>query len=83
MGVETAGRTAARLIAHGLAPGTPAAVIESGTLASQKAVVGTLCDLEALVRDNGIAGPALILIGEVVRLADAEALAERPRAVAV
>ncbi len=83
MGVETAGRTAARLMAQGLAPGTPAAVIENGTLASQKAVVGTLRDLEALVRDNGITGPALILIGEVVRLADAEAVAERPRAVAV
>ncbi len=83
MGVETAGRTAARLIAQGLAPGTPAAVIENGTLANQKAVVGTLCDLEALVRDNGITGPALILIGEVVRLADAQDSAERPRAVAV
>jgi uroporphyrin-III C-methyltransferase/precorrin-2 dehydrogenase/sirohydrochlorin ferrochelatase len=83
MGVETAGRTAARLIAQGLAPGTPAAVIENGTLASQKAAVGALRDLEALVRDNGITGPALILIGEVVRLADAQAPAERPRALAV
>jgi hypothetical protein len=35
------------------------------------------------VRDNGIAGPAVIIIGEVARRAQAEAPAERPRALAV
>ena len=83
MGVGAAGRIAARLIAQGLAPGTPVAVIENGTMADQKTAAGALRDLEALVRDNGITGPALIIIGEVARRAQAEALAERPRALAV
>ncbi len=83
MGVAAAGRIAARLIEHGLAPGTPVAVIENGTRANQRAVAGALRDLEALVRGNRIAGPALIIIGEVARRADANAVAERPRAVAV
>ena len=83
MGVGAAGRIAVRLIAQGLAPGTPVAVIENGTMADQKTAAGALRDLEVLVRDNGITGPALIIIGEVARRAAAEAPAERPRALAV
>jgi len=71
MGVGTAGRIAARLIAHGLDPATPVAVIENGTLPNQKAVYGRLSGLGWLVRQSGIAGPALIVIGRVAALADA------------
>jgi uroporphyrin-III C-methyltransferase/precorrin-2 dehydrogenase/sirohydrochlorin ferrochelatase len=70
MGVSTAGRTAERLIEHGLDGGTPAAIIENGTRANQKIVVGTVARLERLVRENGIVGPALIVIGDVVGLAE-------------
>jgi siroheme synthase len=52
-------------------------------MADQKTAAGALRDLEALVRDNGITGPALIIIGEVARCAAAEALAEPSRALAV
>ena len=83
MGVGAAGRIAARLIAQGLAPATPVAVIENATMTDQKTAAGALRDLEALVRDNGITGPALIIIGEVARRAAAEALAEPSRALAV
>ncbi|MFQ6017564.1 MAG: uroporphyrinogen-III C-methyltransferase [Kiloniellaceae bacterium] len=79
MGVATAGRTAERLIAHGLAPSTPAAIVENGTLPNEKIVVGRLDELEAMVRDNDITGPAVIVVGEVVRQADA---ALRPRRLA-
>ncbi|HEY7689568.1 MAG TPA: siroheme synthase CysG [Dongiaceae bacterium] len=71
MGVGTAGRIAAELIRHGLDPATPVAVIENGTLASQRAVYGRLSGLGLLVRQSGIAGPALIVIGRVAALADA------------
>jgi uroporphyrin-III C-methyltransferase/precorrin-2 dehydrogenase/sirohydrochlorin ferrochelatase len=67
MGLSTAGDIARRLIGHGMAPSTPAAVIENGTLPSQKTVAGTLARLEYLIADNAIAGPALIVIGDVVR----------------
>jgi uroporphyrin-III C-methyltransferase / precorrin-2 dehydrogenase / sirohydrochlorin ferrochelatase len=71
MGVGAAGRIAARLIEHGLDPATPVAVIENGTLPDQKAVYGGLSGLGWLVRQSGIAGPALIVIGRVAALADA------------
>jgi uroporphyrin-III C-methyltransferase/precorrin-2 dehydrogenase/sirohydrochlorin ferrochelatase len=83
MGVSTAGRTAARLIEHGMAPDTPVAVVENGTLESQKTAIGTLAHLGALVAEHGIAGPAIIVVGEVVREADAAALTERLHALAV
>jgi uroporphyrin-III C-methyltransferase/precorrin-2 dehydrogenase/sirohydrochlorin ferrochelatase len=71
MGVGAAGRIAARLIEHGLEPATPVAVIENGTLPNQKAVYGRLSGLGWLVRQSGIASPALIVIGRVAALADA------------
>ena len=83
MGRSGAGRLARRLIEHGLPPATPAAVIENGTLPEQRVLAGTLGELEALVRDHRVTGPALIVIGEVVRQADAAALPESARAVAV
>jgi uroporphyrin-III C-methyltransferase/precorrin-2 dehydrogenase/sirohydrochlorin ferrochelatase len=83
MGVSTAGLLSRRLIEHGLAPATPVAVIENGTLASQKTAVGSLADLESVVRDHGITGPALIIVGEVARQADTAVLPELARAVAV
>ena len=83
MGVAAAGRIAARLIENGLAPGTPVAVVENGTLANQRSAAGSLRGLEALIRDNGITGPALIIVGEVARRADAGALGAPLRAVAV
>jgi len=83
MGVSTAGRTAARLIEHGMAPDTPVAIVENGTLDSQKTAIGTLVRLGALVAERGIEGPAIIVVGEVVREADAAALPERLHALAV
>ena len=59
---------AAQLIAHGRAPKTPVAVIENGTLPEEKRAFGTLEGLEALIRDQGIAGPAIIIIGDAATL---------------
>jgi len=75
MGLSTAGRVAERLIAHGRAPGTPVAVVAKATLPDQRIETGRLGELERLVRESAIEGPALILIGEVVALADTSAAA--------
>jgi uroporphyrin-III C-methyltransferase / precorrin-2 dehydrogenase / sirohydrochlorin ferrochelatase len=77
MGVGKAGYIASRLIGHGLDPATPVAVIENGTLPSQRAVYGRLSGLGLLVRQSGITGPALIVIGTVVSLADRAQTPER------
>lgn len=67
MGVSTAGRISAQLVAHGMAPAMPVAIVENGTRPQQKVVTGTVAGLGALVADHGIVGPALIIVGEVVR----------------
>ncbi|MGF1610466.1 MAG: uroporphyrinogen-III C-methyltransferase [Kiloniellales bacterium] len=74
MGVSTAGSIARRLIEAGAEPGRPAAIIENGTRPEQRVVSGRLADLERLVARYGITGPALIVVGEVVSLANIETL---------
>ncbi len=71
MGVASSERLSRELIAHGRAPETPVAVIERGSLPEQRKVFGTLRGLGALIADDKIEAPALIVIGEVVRLAAA------------
>ncbi|HBK93208.1 MAG TPA: siroheme synthase, partial [Parvularcula sp.] len=70
MGVDKAAAIAQRLIANGRAASTPVAVIENGTRADQKILKGTLRELARLVRDGGVAGPAVLVIGEVAAKAN-------------
>jgi uroporphyrin-III C-methyltransferase/precorrin-2 dehydrogenase/sirohydrochlorin ferrochelatase len=69
MGLEAAPRIAQRLIDHGLDPSTPTAVIARGTLPQQRIEGARLADLPRIVAGIG-PGPALIVIGEVVRQAE-------------
>ena len=55
------------LVAGGLDPKTPAAVVQWATLGRQRSVAGTAATLAALVEQSGLAAPAIIFIGEVVR----------------
>ncbi len=67
MGVRRLPEIARNLLGHGMAPDMPVAVISEATLPTQKILIGTLRDVEKL--SAGLAGqPALVVIGEVVRL---------------
>ena len=44
----------------------PAAVIQNGTMASEKSVVGSVDNIQKMVADNDLSSPAIILFGEVV-----------------
>ncbi|GIX30801.1 MAG: siroheme synthase [Porticoccaceae bacterium] len=59
---------ARELIAHGMDPQTPAALVEHGTLADQQVIVAPLADLPERVRAAGARPPTLLIVGEVVRL---------------
>jgi uroporphyrin-III C-methyltransferase len=59
---------AAELIANGRAPETPAAAIASGTSAEQETVVSSLAELPLAAA--GLRAPVLVVVGEVVSLAD-------------
>jgi uroporphyrin-III C-methyltransferase len=76
MGLKNLANIVASLLAAGMDPALPACIIENGTLASQRALVTTLDRLSAA----GFVGPAVIVIGEVVRLAAAAAADEEARA---
>jgi uroporphyrin-III C-methyltransferase len=67
MGLRNLPKIAAALLGAGMDAGTPACIIENGTVPSQRHRVGTLKDLCA----DGFSGPGLIVIGGVVRFAEA------------
>jgi uroporphyrin-III C-methyltransferase / precorrin-2 dehydrogenase / sirohydrochlorin ferrochelatase len=68
MGVGGLAPICAGLIAHGLAAATPAALVEKATLAEQRVIEGTLQTMAGLATEAGAKPPALLIIGEVVRL---------------
>jgi uroporphyrin-III C-methyltransferase/precorrin-2 dehydrogenase/sirohydrochlorin ferrochelatase len=69
MGIKALAGLCRNLIAHGLPAATPAALIENGTYDHQRVVTGTLASLPELAPDPRLAGPTLIVVGEVVALA--------------
>ena len=58
------------LLAGGMAPDMPAAVLQKGTTAGQKRVVATVGTLKEEVDRQGIETPAIIVVGKVCSLAD-------------
>lgn len=70
MGVKNLPDIAANLIRYGKDSSTPAAVIEKGTTIDQRVVTGTLQDITVKITDAGIKSPAIIVIGDVVKLRD-------------
>lgn len=77
MGLSAAAEVSARLMAEGLAPSTPAAIIARGTRRDQGVSLGTLAGLPALARRHAGESPALIIIGRVAALANRD-LAGQP-----
>lgn len=68
MGVASIARICREMVAHGLRADTPAAVVEQVTLPQQRVVQGTLLTLPALAVAQAVRAPALVVVGEVVRL---------------
>jgi siroheme synthase len=67
MGVSTAGRIAARLIAAGRSPSTPALVVFRASRPDERRIPTRLGDLaEAAASDTG---PALLVVGEAMSAA--------------
>jgi len=69
MGVAQLKEVAYQLIRHGLSPQTPFALIENGSLPNQRTLTGSVEHLAVLAQQHAICAPALLLVGEVTRLA--------------
>ena len=68
MGLKSVGHICWKLREHGLAADMPAALVEQGTTARQKVHIGTITDLPRMVEGAGVRSPALLIVGEVVKL---------------
>lgn len=69
MAVRNAPEIAAALIAGGRAPRTPVAVVCDGTMPTQRTVLSTLGTLGTSLAAEEVQPPAVIVVGEVVRVA--------------
>lgn len=70
MGVTTMGRICRGLLEAGMAPDTPAALVESGTTPSQRKVVSTLSMLPEEAAAQKIHPPAVLIVGQVCALSE-------------
>ena len=68
MGLDNVNRICGSLKAYGRDRATPAALIEKGTTADQRVIVGDLDSLPGLVDSHQVRAPTLIVVGEVVEL---------------
>ncbi len=70
MGLANATLIQSQLMQHGLCGTTPVALIENGCCQEQRVVKGQLQHLAQLAMNEKVQSPALIVIGDVVALAD-------------
>ena len=68
MGMENLASIIAQLIEDGRSPATPVAVIQWGTTPKQQVVEGSLTDIVNRAKEANIGSPAVLIVGEVVKL---------------
>ena len=72
MGVATADDISEKLIADGLSPDTPVAVLERVGRKDGRALRTILTDLGGMVAREAVRSPAIIIVGDVVLMSNAE-----------
>lgn len=68
MGLLTLQTICEQLMAHGMSATMPVAIVEQGTLPRQRVLTGTVSDIAEKATALGVKAPAIIIIGQVVRL---------------
>jgi len=68
MGLKRIPELSASLVAAGRDAATPAGVVGSGTTPQARCVVGTLADIARKTAEAAIASPAILVVGDVVRM---------------
>ena len=69
MGVTHCATIRARLLDAGMSRAMPVAIVSHATQVDERAAHGTLGDFPDVMRDAGIASPAIIVVGDVAALA--------------
>ncbi len=70
MGLGNAGNISKELIAGGMSPDMPAAIISKGSTPQQRVGVTTVSRLEETIREEALEAPGIMVIGEVAKLRD-------------
>lgn len=68
MGIKTLPDVTKKLIDYGRSPDTPVAVVRWASTPHQRSVEGTLATISEVVKEADIKPPALVIIGDVVKL---------------
>ena len=68
MGMKNLQHIVDNLVSHGRSAETPIAIIQWGTRTDQKVVTGTLRDIIPTATEAKVGAPAIIVVGEVVKL---------------
>jgi uroporphyrin-III C-methyltransferase/precorrin-2 dehydrogenase/sirohydrochlorin ferrochelatase len=68
MGLSSLPDICKKLIEHGAPATLPIAVVQDGSIQTQKVVTGSLADIAGQVAQQNLQSPCLIIIGNVVRL---------------
>ncbi|WP_188192243.1 uroporphyrinogen-III C-methyltransferase [Nonomuraea sp. SYSU D8015] len=68
MAVERLAKVAEALVRDGRPPETPVMVVQDGTLPTQRAVIASLSTVADRVSAAGIRPPAIVIVGDVVRV---------------
>jgi len=68
MGMYSIPVISSELIAHGLSPDTPVALVQQGTTPQQRVYIETLASLPSLARRHEVKPPTIIIVGSVVSL---------------
>ncbi|WP_274424608.1 uroporphyrinogen-III C-methyltransferase [Chelativorans sp. YIM 93263] len=68
MGMRNLDRIADALMEGGLSGTTPAAILMSATTTDERVLTGTLSEIAEKARAEGFGAPALIVVGEIVRM---------------
>jgi uroporphyrinogen III methyltransferase/synthase len=68
MGVRNLPEIVAQLVRYGRSPDTPVAVVHNGTRPEQITITGTLKDIAEKVKEHRLNPPAVVIVGDVVRL---------------
>lgn len=68
MGVTRLRRTMDLLVAHGRSADCPVAIVERGFMPTQRTTLGTVATIAGLAAAAAVEAPAVIVVGDVVRL---------------
>lgn len=80
MGMRRVDTIVKGMLAAGYPADIPACAIQNGTLETQATVVSTLAALSQRISEAGLGSPGILIIGDVVRLANVTAISSQQRA---